>query len=194
VEANGTGILNGLRGTSFNYQGNRPPNDNFVLFVHNVLISYNGFEVIAMIGVETKNINDVRASFAAVMQKAARSSEIICRNGKRNDAEAVSIIATHVLDDILTAYTFSPEFYQANETSDFEVALTELNLYAYAATKEEALENLLDLAEDYVTDFLADVEKYRRFPKQRKHYPYILRLAHAEGREAMRGLIFDGDR
>ena len=146
-----------------------------------------------MIGIEIKNINDARATFASIIQEAAKAKEIICQNGRSNNSQKVSIISTNLLDEILSNYSFRPELLYCEETKQNEILLKEINIYAYSETKEQAKEDLLDLVEEYVEQYLSDTEKYMKFENYRKHYPYILRIAHCTGREEIRRLLFDGN-
>lgn len=147
-----------------------------------------------MIGIEIKNINDARATFATVIQDVAKAKEIICQNGKSHNSQKVSIISTNLLDEILSGYTFHPVIQFCEETKQHEVLLIEINVYSYADTKEKAEEDLLDLIEDYVALYLEDAEKYMKFENYRKHYPYVLRLAHCQDRVDMRRVVFDDDK
>jgi hypothetical protein len=171
----------------------QPPKGVYVLIVLKFLLRYNKSEVISMIGIEIKNINDARAAFAAVIQDATNAKEIICQNGRSNNSEKVSIISTGLLNEILSGYRFHPEYLFDEESEEHQVLLHEISIYSYAETKEEAEEDLLDLVEDYVEQYLVDPGKYLKFEKFKKQYPYILRLAHCTGREEMRKAIFNGD-
>jgi hypothetical protein len=146
-----------------------------------------------MIGIDVKNINDARATFASVIQEASKAKEIICQNGRNNNAEKISIISTNLLNEILSCYKFHPEYIFDEESGQHEILLHEISIYSYSDTKESAEEYLLDLTEDYVEEYLSDTEKYTKFDKFRKQYPYILRLAHCNGRDEIRKVIFDGD-
>jgi hypothetical protein len=80
------------------------------------------------------------------------------------------------LNEILSCFQFEPEFLFDEAAKQHEILLHEINIYAYAETKEQAAEDLLDLVEDYVEQYLSDTDKYMKFEKYRRQYPYILRL------------------
>lgn len=147
-----------------------------------------------MIGVEVKKIYDVKTSFSAVLQEAAKSKEIICQNGKSLNSNMVSIISTSMIDEILQAYKFKPEIlYDLEGSKQHEILLHEIGVFAYADTREEAEERLLDLVEDTVESYLENAETYTKFENHRKKYPYILRLSHCKDREDLRRTILHGD-
>lgn len=83
---------------------------------------------------------------------------------------------------------FKPVLFCDIGTRTHNIHLTELKLYAYADTLEEAIEQITDLVVDhyqaYIDGFL--------IPDRKKQLPYIALLSHGQNREEIKELIFEG--
>ena len=145
-----------------------------------------------MIGIEVRKIGDVRLDFASVMQDAINAKEVICQNGKSNNTAMVSIISTTVMDDILSVYEFRPEIEFNEKQQIFEGIVDEVRIFTYSDTKEQLIEDMVDMIEMVVEDFMENVDVYVKFDNQRKMYPYILRLSHCKDRNDMKRMVFNG--
>jgi antitoxin YefM len=143
--------------------------------------------------INVKSIHETRTTFPTVFAEALKSREIICRNAKSTNEEKISILSTEVLEEILSKYKFCPVVNYDNETNMYEIKLDEIAQFAYAETKQEAEENLLDLVEDYTCDYIERADIFRKFDDYKGHYPYILRIAHCSNREEIRRIVFNGD-
>lgn len=140
----------------------------------------------------TKNIQETRTSFPSVFAEALKSREIICKNAKSINEEKISILSTEILEEILSKYEFCPVINFDKETNTHEIRLDEIGQFAYAETRQKAEDDLLDLVEDYVNDYINRADIFRKFSDYKGHYPYILRIAHCNSREEVRRIIFNG--
>lgn len=145
-----------------------------------------------MIGTEVKKVGDIRLDFASVMIDATNSKEIICQNGKSNNATMVSIISTSIIDDILSVYVFKPEIEYNQEKQIYEGVVNEIRVFTYAETKDQLIEDLVDMIEMQVEDYMENVDSYIKFENQKKMYPYFLRLSHCKDRDDIRRMVFNG--
>ena len=140
--------------------------------------------------INVKNINEARKNFTTIFEEVLNSKEIICKNGKSISEGQISIISTELLVELLSKYEFNPEITFDEKTKLFDIQLREIGQFAYAETIELAKEELIDMVEDYIEDYLEKVDVFRRFDGYKEHYPYILKLAHLENKEAIKNEIF----
>ena len=134
----------------------------------------------------TVSIADFRKDMRKVLETALTGREIICENTKSRDREKCSFIKTKLFQEILKAYIFMPKIFYDKETNTHNIHLDELNLYAYADTLPEAVEQILDLAVDYTKDYIERLELFLNVPDRKEQYPYILRLSHCASREEIK--------
>jgi predicted RNase H-like HicB family nuclease len=140
--------------------------------------------------IDVKSINETRRDFPTIINEAINSKEIICKNAKSKNKSQVSILSTNLLLEILSNYKFYPKLNFDKDTDLYELFLDEIGQYAYAETIETAKEELLDVVEIYLEDYMKNIEVYRKFEKKIKHYPYILKLAHIESRQGIANEVF----
>ena len=145
-----------------------------------------------MIGIEVRKVGDIRLDFASVMMDATNSKEVICQNGKSNNAAMISIISTSIIDDILSVYEFKPEIEYNKEKQIYEGVINQIRVFTYSKTKEQLFEDLIDMIEMQVEDFMENVGSYIKFENQRKMYPFILRLSHCKDRTDIKRMVFNG--
>ncbi len=141
--------------------------------------------------VPATSVSEASARFAALFDEAAlKGREVICQDSAAASAPRVSMISTQLLDEWLaSAYRFAPKVEYDEATRSWQVFLDEISIYTWAHDKDAAAEQALDLALDYVQDYLDRLEVFLNVPDRRGHYPYLLRLAHAGSRDEARKVL-----
>ncbi len=144
-----------------------------------------------MFYIDIKNINETRSNFPSIFSEALNSKLFICKNGKTQNEQTVSIISTEVLEEILNKYSFSPIYRYDEETSLYEIRLDEIGQFSYAETREKAEEELLDLVLQHVDHYMTKTDLFRRMEGYKEQYPYILKIAYCKDQDSIKELIFN---
>jgi hypothetical protein len=140
--------------------------------------------------IDVIDINDVKKNFHSIFLDATKSKVIICQDLKSTAKDRVSILGTDILLELLAQFTFKPEIQYDKETELYDIQLPEIGQFAYAETKEKAKEELIDIVEIYIDDYIKNVDMFIKQNRYKEHYPYILKLAHLENRDAITREIF----
>ena len=82
------------------------------------------------------------------------------------------------LNEILSVYKFNPSINFDKETNQYEIIINEIDAQGFGDTIEEAIEITLDNIIDLKDDFFEQIDKYIRYEKYLKQYPYYLRIKH----------------
>lgn len=130
------------------------------------------------------SISQARTEFQKLFKQAVISNrEFLAENAKETSSdETVSIIRTKLLDEWLDrAYTFNPVWEYDEENKLWSVSLPEIRVYTDAPTKEEAADQLIDLALDYCEDYFNRLDLFTALPDRHGHYPYLRRIARCKG-------------
>ncbi|KKM09674.1 hypothetical protein SY88_17485 [Clostridiales bacterium PH28_bin88] len=140
-------------------------------------------------------INEARRDLSALYDEITTlGREVVVINAKSKNRDSISLVKTALLEEWLGIYGFSPEVFLDEETRTWNVHINELGLYAYADTREEAIEQAIDLVSDYTADYLERLQLFLNIPDRRKHYPYIIRISHCRNRnELQKVLELNGD-
>jgi hypothetical protein len=136
------------------------------------------------------SIAEFRKDMRKLLEMAISGREVICFDAKSRDRETCSFIKTGLFQDILKAYSFKPVVFLDDETMTYNIHLDELKLYAYAATVEEATEQLVDLVIDYSRDYIDRLGLFLNVSDRKEQYPYVLRISHCRNRDEIKRLLF----
>lgn len=141
--------------------------------------------------VPVTSISEVPMQLASLFDQAAlKGREVICEISQASGRRRASIISTQLLEEWLAeGYRFSPKMEYDEPTESWQVFLDEISIYTWADDKATAAEQALDLALDYARDYLDRLDLFLKIPDRRRHYPYLLRLAHATTREEARKVL-----
>jgi len=167
-----------------------------IIYVHNgcIVIKYNRNicrEVMDMI--ETNNINESRNAFTKIFAKVASGDVVLCRNGKKSDAKGVLLISDYAAEEILSHFTFNPEITYNQEHKVYEGVIHEIGIATFIETRDQLIEDLIDMCEMFVESYFEDVALSLKFENHRKKYPYALRLKRCKDRDEIRKVVFGGD-
>ncbi|MCL6638049.1 MAG: hypothetical protein K6T80_00015 [Firmicutes bacterium] len=129
---------------------------------------------------QVNSISQTRTEFQKLFKQAVRHNrEFLAENAKETTSdETVSIIRTKLLDEWLDrAYTFNPVWEYDEENKLWSVTLPEIRVYTDAPTKEDAAQQLVELALDYCEDYFNRLDLFTALPDRSLHYPYLRRVA-----------------
>jgi len=91
---------------------------------------------------------------------------------------------------LLSPYEFHTEVFFEPAAVSFWVP--ELALYGRGATYEEAGEDLVEEVRDYVEEYWAEIDRYRKAPNRTSHFPYLLRAHLADRRGELLDVLLAG--
>lgn len=120
---------------------------------------------------------ELRSKISEVIENVITGyNVVISGNIKKNSTKTAAIISTKILEDILNVYRYNPIINFDDETTQYEVILNEISVYAYGDTREEAIDMAIDIAIDITEDYFNNAEMYARIPGEKAKYPYFLRI------------------
>lgn len=137
---------------------------------------------------EVIGLRDLRTNLSEVIGRAINSFEEVLSGNAKKGGETASIISTTLLNEILEIYKFNPLLSFDEVTSQYEIALNEIGIYASGDTKDEAIKVLIDLVIDSTADYIENLELYMR-TDLRKQYPYFLRITHCKNIKELLGVL-----
>ncbi len=130
------------------------------------------------------NASEVRSDFSSFVDKVVRERPMVF---KRNRDHVLSI-STEQADSLLEAYRFKailiPE-----EDGSITMTLEDFDLVVNAPDHNQArltmAEELIDYSQDYFDQFVL----YFKTTNRKKHFPYVMKVALAEGVQEVAGFI-----
>lgn len=132
----------------------------------------------------------LRTNVSDILNDVINNNNVIfSENAKKNNADTAVIISKTVLENILSVYTFNPISKYDDKTSQYEVIIDELNIYACGDTKEDAVEMLLDLVIDSTNEYFENTDLYFKLPEQKAKYPYFLLIKQCRDREHLKNVL-----
>ena len=144
----------------------------------------------AIIEREVIGYRELRNNLSSVMSKVLDGKDIVSGNiNKKENGDTATIIATTLLNDILNIYEFNPIITFDEGTGQYEAIIEEIGATGFGETLEELYEITLDNVIDLTEDFFRDIDKYIKFNKYRKQYPYYLRLKYCSTRGELLNIL-----
>lgn len=120
----------------------------------------------------TENATDVRNKWSDFVDSVTidQKPRVVSRNNK-NPFLSISL---EQVSTLLYAYRFNviTKYYQ--DDGMYIVELEDFDLFAQAATREEAIDNLAEELIEYATEYVDEIELYYAAPNRKKHLPYVL--------------------
>lgn len=130
---------------------------------------------------EKYNIRDSKRFFSDINRKAQEGLEVITYDGLRPNQGEVSHIKTEVLDQILSAFLFHPEWTLDEELATWTVSLPELPVYGEGKSKAEAKRDLVDSLLEYVETYYSDLRWFLGREETANDIRYVRQVARCEG-------------
>jgi hypothetical protein len=128
---------------------------------------------------------EARQAWADVLTEVLRNRHPIAIERR---GEFAFLLGGEELDTLLADRMFNPEVFF--EDAAVSVWLPELALYGGGGTFEEARADLLDEVRDYVDEYVADFELYRRSPNRAAHFGHVMRALVADAVGRLEDVVF----
>lgn len=121
----------------------------------------------------SKGLSSAKKHFSEVMTDVVHHHhpQVVDRHHGR---EQMLLMGVDDVDVLLEPFRFDPRVSVSGD--EFVVRLPELNLVAGGATYDAAIEELVQLVEEYSEDFLSRFDFYMQTDR-RRHVPFLLRFA-----------------
>jgi hypothetical protein len=126
------------------------------------------------------SVSNAKSHLAKLRRNAITNwQESIIENGKENQSQSVSLIATVVIDDLTSYCKFTHEWVKEDEDISWTLICPEIDIFGVGESKEEAIESLIDTALEYTELFFESPAIYMSNASgdRRKHYGFLRRIA-----------------
>ena len=118
--------------------------------------------------------SEAKAGFSAMVRRATQEHSPVVFERRRGGHEGVVVVDRDDLAEALEDHRFETEVFI--EGGRYAIGLEDFGLHGTGSTFEDALADVLEALRAYADDYFAQLEVYRRTPKQAKHYLPLLRL------------------
>lgn len=126
---------------------------------------------------EVIGFKELRKNLTDVMKVVLNEGKaVIGGNVRTNDENTVTIIATDLFKDVLTAYEFKPKVTFDKATDQYEAIIDEIGATGFGDTIDDLYEVTLDNVIDMTEEYFEKIDRYIKFEKYRKMYPYYLKI------------------
>ncbi len=133
---------------------------------------------------QTYSISMAKARLPELRRAALIGEEFLVKNDKENQSDYISIIATQVLDEVLSALKFTHEWVKEEGDEVWTLIVPEIDIFGIGETKEEAIKSLSSTASEYADLFFKNLPMYMSDAvNRRQHYGYLRRIVRCEGDE-----------
>lgn len=130
------------------------------------------------------NASEVRGDFSSFIDKVVRERPMVF---KRNRDRVLSISTEHAAS-LLESYRFKailiPE-----EDGSITITLEDFDLVVNAPDHNQALLKMAEELVDYSQDYFDQFALYFKTINRKKHFPYVMKVALAEGIQEVAGFI-----
>lgn len=141
--------------------------------------------------VESKLIGtrDFRSNLSDFLNQVINKKRMLTVGNQFRPTETATVIATDVLESLISHFTFTSTVYYDQETKQYVAAVEQLNTDGVGKTAEEAVEMALDNIETAVESFFEKIDIFLKFKKYSDLYPYYLRAALAGNRDQLARIL-----
>jgi len=130
------------------------------------------------------NASEVRSDFSSFVDKVVRERPMVF---KRNRDHVLSI-STEQADSLLEAYRFKAILIPEADGS-VTMTLKDFDLAVNAPDRNQALITMAEELIDYSQDYFDQFALYFKTTNRKKHFPYVMKVALAEGAQEVAGFI-----
>jgi len=130
------------------------------------------------------NASEVRNDFSSFIDKVVREKPMVFKRNRdqvlsMSIEQANSLLETHRFKAILI-----PE-----EDGSITITLEDFDLVVNAPDRNQALLKMAEELIDYAQDYLDQFALYFKAANRKKHFPYVMKVALAEGIQEVAGFI-----
>jgi len=134
---------------------------------------------------EYVGVRELRQHLSSILDSVVREQRVVYAGNKVRGGPGVAIIPAQVLQELLTAFTFSPEVRYDDETNQYFIIVHEICADGVGDSPADTAEALLDNVEEHLEEFFTRADVYMRYEEYRRMYPYYLKLSLAPGRKQL---------
>lgn len=120
--------------------------------------------------IDTISATDARKDWSQLIDTVVHDKPQIIRRTR----DYVFITEIHMIENILSAYSFTADKYVEDDNS-VTLSLNEMDLVANGITENDAKKNLAEEILDYAEEFYEDYHYWSKVPNRKKHIPYVFR-------------------
>jgi predicted RNase H-like HicB family nuclease len=141
--------------------------------------------------VENKLIGtkEFRNNLSDCLTQVIHNKKLLTVGNHFRPTETATLIATDVLESLISHFTFTSTVYYDQETKQYVAAVEQFNTDGVGDTAEEAVEMALDNIETAIGSFFEKVDVFLKFKKYTDLYPYYLRAALAGDRDQLARIL-----
>jgi hypothetical protein len=128
------------------------------------------------------NVRDTKKYYSDVNNNALNGVEIITYNNsnkKMDETNRVSHLKTSYVDFLFDRLIFNPIIESGEELGGYTISFREIDMYGEGATKEEAIQNVLDSVIEYINIYDEQIEIFSKVESIEKHM-YMCKLIRCE--------------
>ena len=132
------------------------------------------------------NLTDARKSFSSLYDEVfnAFKPTIV----KRKKSEEILLLRVDLQKMLLSTFSLQPEILVEDDNT-VTLTINELDIYANANTKEEAINELVIDLKQYAQDYIHRSQLFLHSPNRRQHFPYVLRIILCDTDDEIRDLL-----
>jgi antitoxin YefM len=128
------------------------------------------------LAMEKKQFTDARRNFTDVFDTVVNKQKPLLVNRRKDD---VFMIERQMQKEVLRRYTTAAEELPEDNGS-VTIAVDELDIAVNGATRDQALQELVQELKVYAEDYVARLPLFLNSPNRRPHLPFILRVQLAD--------------
>ncbi len=130
------------------------------------------------------NASEVRNDFSSFVDKVVHERPMVF---KRNRDQVLSL-STEQANSLLESYRFKAVFIP-EEDGSITITLEDFDLVVNAPERNQAVIKMAEELIDYSQDYLDQFALYFKTINRKKHFPYVMKVALAEGIQEVAGFI-----
>lgn len=132
------------------------------------------------------NLTDARKSFSSLYDEVFNTFKPTIV--KRKKSEEILLLRVDLQKMLLSTFSLQPEILVEDDNT-VTLTINELDIYANANTKEEAINELVIDLKQYAQDYIQRSQLFLHSPNRRQHFPYVLRIILCDTDDEIRDLL-----
>lgn len=126
------------------------------------------------------NVGDTKKLYSHINNEALKGLEVITYNATKDELSEVSHIKKQYLDYLLSNLRFNPVPEYDEELGIYTIALNEIDIYGEGHSKQEAIDDLLDSLQEYLSIYYEQIGLFTKLEPVDKQL-YMLKLLRCNG-------------
>lgn len=127
------------------------------------------------------SVSEAKKELPQLIREAGEQLKLFTlANVQRRDAPRVVLLGERTLQTLVEHLSCTPEWEEDGEHGLWSVYVPELDVFGQGKTREEAVNSLIEAAQEYADLYLEDAPFYLKVNREH-HYPFVIALALARG-------------